>query len=499
MGLLDGFFSDDPRQQAQLALAMGLLSGGGGKGFGGFARDLGRAGMGAQGVYNQASLLKDRRAEEEQQRKLRDMQMEQLKRTNEYQGGYDSLAKQYFNQGSPAIPFNDSLGDGTQGNVREAQAPRSDLAGFIGALPSLGGQGVKDSIALQQSMAKDSAFSKIDPKDYTAESIRRFSMSAQAGKPDFSILEPVRKREVVDGRVIDPYAVAPGSEITGPQSGVVPNGRGGYMFNPAKINPVEIANFGVSRARAADEGIGGLPGIPGGSGGFITGGVSGPIQRGPSPMPQPAPQGAPTAPVAAPAGVLGLSPKQQRDIAAKAAEKATMNQVDAKSALPNVAAEANQTLALIDKMVSHPGLGDVVGAKWAGGLPTAFGLPPIAATDAADFTALKDQLLGKQFLQAYDSLKGSGQITEVEGAKATNAIARMSTAQSEKAFKEAAQEFRDVVEAGLSRAKAKAGSAQEAPAETKRVRLGNKEYEAKLGKHGKYYIKMGNSYYEVSE
>lgn len=78
MGLLDGFFSDDPRQQAQLALAMGLLSGGGGKGFGGFARDLGRAGMGAQGVYNQASLLKDRRAEEEQQRKLRDMQMGQM-------------------------------------------------------------------------------------------------------------------------------------------------------------------------------------------------------------------------------------------------------------------------------------------------------------------------------------------------------------------------------------------------------------------------------------
>lgn len=84
MGLLDGFFSDDPRQQAQLALAMGLLSGGGGKGVGGFARDLGRAGIGAQSAYNQASLLKDKRAEEEQQRKFREMQMGEMQRGLDY-------------------------------------------------------------------------------------------------------------------------------------------------------------------------------------------------------------------------------------------------------------------------------------------------------------------------------------------------------------------------------------------------------------------------------
>lgn len=97
MGLLDGFFSDDPRQQAQLALAMGLLSGGGGKGVGGFARDLGRAGIGAQSAYNQASLLKDKRAEEEQQRKFREMQMGEMQRKlsdantfREVLGGYQA-------------------------------------------------------------------------------------------------------------------------------------------------------------------------------------------------------------------------------------------------------------------------------------------------------------------------------------------------------------------------------------------------------------------------
>lgn len=75
---------DDPRQQALLAAAFGLLGGQGGKGFGGFARDAGRAGLLGMQSYNQASALQDRRKEEAQQRKFRELQMGEMQRGMDY-------------------------------------------------------------------------------------------------------------------------------------------------------------------------------------------------------------------------------------------------------------------------------------------------------------------------------------------------------------------------------------------------------------------------------
>jgi hypothetical protein len=60
-------------------------------------------------------------------------------------------------------------------------------------------------------------------------------------------------------------------------------------------------------------------------------------------------------------------------------------------------------------------------------------------------------------LQAYETLRGTGQITEIEGAKATSAITRMRLAQSEKDFVQAAREFQDVIRRGVDRARSKAG------------------------------------------
>lgn len=52
------------------------------------------------------------------------------------------------------------------------------------------------------------------------------------------------------------------------------------------------------------------------------------------------------------------------------------------------------------------------------------------------------QLEGQAFLQAFESLKGGGQITEIEGQKATQAIGRLDSAQSPKDYREALQELR---------------------------------------------------------
>ena len=153
----------------------------------------------------------------------------------------------------------------------------------------------------------------------------------------------------------------------------------------------------------------------------------------------------------------GLPQKQQDAIAADLGKKKAENQLQAQVDLPKVEAEAKQTIGLVDKMLAHPGFSTVVGSKGVTGIPAAAGYP-IPGTDAADFTVLRNQLVGKQFLQAFQTLKGGGQITEMEGRKATDAIARMDTAQSEKEFRAAALEFRGVIENGLRNAKKSAGA-----------------------------------------
>lgn len=119
--------------------------------------------------------------------------------------------------------------------------------------------------------------------------------------------------------------------------------------------------------------------------------------------------------------------------------------------LPNTIAKAEQTIEQVERLKTHPGMPDVVGIPD----PVTLG-GRVFGSRGADFRARLEQIQGAQFLQAYETLKGGGQITEVEGQKAQNAIARMQSTQSEKAFVEAADEFIGVVKRGLERAKRKA-------------------------------------------
>ena len=95
----------------------------------------------------------------------------------------------------------------------------------------------------------------------------------------------------------------------------------------------------------------------------------------------------------------------------------------------------------------HAGLENFVGARNMFGGAGLMNLPfgpekPIGGSDAADFEAKLGQVQGKLFLQAFDTLKGGGQITEVEGEKATSALANLSASQSEVQFRAALLEFR---------------------------------------------------------
>lgn len=135
---------------------------------------------------------------------------------------------------------------------------------------------------------------------------------------------------------------------------------------------------------------------------------------------------------------------------------------------PQAIATAEQMLSKIDQMVGTPAKlnakGQVIekGTSAHPGFKAAVGasslIPTMPGSKAADFEARLDEIKGGAFLEAYNTLRGGGSITEVEGQKATQAITRMSTAQSEKEFIDAARDFQAVIRTGIKRSKEKLGS-----------------------------------------
>lgn len=159
-----------------------------------------------------------------------------------------------------------------------------------------------------------------------------------------------------------------------------------------------------------------------------------------------------------PARPGSLNPELQGEISRSKAGGKAEGEARGKATveLPNTLAQSQYLIDTIEGLKNHPGLGDIVGVPAYGGIPTLFGKQPVRGTNAADFQASLDQTKGKAFLEAFNILKGGGQITEIEGEKATNAIARMQTAQSEKSFREALDEFEGIIRGSMDRAKQKA-------------------------------------------
>jgi hypothetical protein len=144
---------------------------------------------------------------------------------------------------------------------------------------------------------------------------------------------------------------------------------------------------------------------------------------------------------------------QKRVAAAKAAGEAEGEATaKAQADLPRATAQSQELLQLTDDLLKHPGLEQAVGAS------SVLGVQRIPGTDARDFMVRLDQVRGKQFLEAFSALKGSGAITEQEGKRATEAIARMDTSSSEKEFRQAVRDFQKVVRDGMERTRARAGA-----------------------------------------
>jgi hypothetical protein len=155
--------------------------------------------------------------------------------------------------------------------------------------------------------------------------------------------------------------------------------------------------------------------------------------------------------------------KAQQAAALEAGKRTAASDVAAVEDLPKSIVTAQETLQNLADLVGdaeyrggklvvppggrapHPGFAQSVGV----GIP---GLRFIPGTNEADFSARLDQILGRSFLQAFDTLRGGGHITEIEGVKGTQAINRMRLATSEAEFLAAAAELRGIVAKGAERA-----------------------------------------------
>jgi hypothetical protein len=133
-----------------------------------------------------------------------------------------------------------------QGSPEETFAPAADDMGPAGTRPAVAGNRqaalaallASEHPTLQQVGAqmmlkepeKKEVFGKIDPKDYTPESVRNFAASN-----NYADLVPVRKLDFVNGQAVDAYNTKPGT-VVAPQANLasdllVPDGNGGYKVN----------------------------------------------------------------------------------------------------------------------------------------------------------------------------------------------------------------------------------------------------------------------------
>jgi len=142
-------------------------------------------------------------------------------------------------------------------------------------------------------------------------------------------------------------------------------------------------------------------------------------------------------------------------------------QAEAAATLPTDLATAEQAVSELDELIAHPGLSQIAGPldqyrpSWTMG------------AEGRDALARFNQARGRAFLQAFGMLKGGGQITEIEGMKAEQAMARMDRAQSEAEFKQALTDFRDAVKAGMDKLRQRAGQSSGASTPT--------DYKSKYG------------------
>lgn len=158
---------------------------------------------------------------------------------------------------------------------------------------------------------------------------------------------------------------------------------------------------------------------------------------------------------AAPGGIaqtlpIQVSPNERPELKFNQSLATTQgtNTATNQQALPSALAAAQNTLSTIDDALNSPGFDKNFGLKGQ--------LPNVPGTESADAKVNLDKIKGQAFLTAFQTLKGGGQITEIEGEKATQAIANLDKAQSPDSARKSLQDLRDIVVGAAARAQQQA-------------------------------------------
>lgn len=173
--------------------------------------------------------------------------------------------------------------------------------------------------------------------------------------------------------------------------------------------------------------------------------------------------------------------KAAQTAAEKSATISAESKAKAIDAMPAAEQRIGRVLGLLDDIVSHPNLSSLTGWEnkaWRGlegtinnvkgFIPFAGGgkveFPETVIPETENLVAKIKQVQGNAFLQAFESLKGAGAITEKEGEKATEAMNRLGTfGQSDKGYREALMDARREMYELLNIVRQKAG-VKEVPA-----------------------------------
>lgn len=309
----------------------------------------------------------------------------------------------------------------------------------------------------------ESLFGRIQPNDYTPESVAKFSASK-----NFSDLVPVRKMEAVQMAgpngapatgFVNPYAPPQNPIPQAIKNEMVPLGNTVQPVNPyAQTSPL---NIGVSPNTVATQ-AGEDRRFAGVSGSARL--ASDTTRRGQD---------------------IGANPEIQGNLAAARGAGTALGQSSATAQinLPKTIADVAQMSSIVKQMIGDANVdkdGKIVIPKGGANPHKGFsvsvgasaqpGFQYISGTDKADFYALKDQITSDAFLQAYtNSLKGGGAITEVEGTKGTQALLRARTSQSEPEFVKAMREFEAANQRIVDAEKGKAGAMRRRASDSKTI------------------------------
>lgn len=151
--------------------------------------------------------------------------------------------------------------------------------------------------------------------------------------------------------------------------------------------------------------------------------------------------------------LLGPGEMAQQKAEGAATGKAVSNAV---VNLPKAEDDAKLVVNTIDKALApHAGKAWSVGTMFKD-------VPALPGSPTANYRAVLDQLDSQTFLEAYNSLKGAGAISNYEDRRASAAKARLQRAQSVDEFDNSLREYKEIVQSGVERMRHLAGQSASA-------------------------------------